>query len=64
MGLKSLFLRPWANQVSKQIVQWSANALKEQENIFTQILFNHIPYIMQRRLHTKGQNMVILPMKI
>ena len=38
MGLKSLFLRPWANQVSKQIVQWSTNALKEQENIFTQII--------------------------
>ncbi len=38
MGLKSLFLRPWANQVSKQIVKWSTNALKEQENIFTQII--------------------------
>ena len=36
MGFKSLILRPWANQVSKQIVQWSTNALKEQENIFTQ----------------------------
>jgi hypothetical protein len=34
------------------------------ENIFTQILYNHIPYIMQRRLHVKGLNMVILPMKI
>ena len=38
MGFKSLILRPWANQVSKQIGQWSANALKEQENIFTQII--------------------------
>ena len=38
MGFKSLILRPWANQVSKQIVQWSTNALKEQENIFTQII--------------------------
>ena len=38
MGFKSFFLRPWANQVSKQIGQWSANALKEQENIFTQII--------------------------
>lgn len=38
MGFKSFFLRPWANQVSKQIVQWSTNALKEQENIFTQII--------------------------
>lgn len=38
MGFKSFFLRPWANQVSKQVVKWSANALKEQENIFTQII--------------------------
>ena len=38
MGFKSLILRPWANQVSKQIGRWSANALKEQENIFTQII--------------------------
>jgi amino acid transporter len=36
----------------------------DNENIFTQILYNHIPYIMQRRLHVKGLNMVILPMKI
>ncbi len=36
----------------------------DSENIFTQILFNHVPYIMQRRLHVKGLNMVILPMKI
>lgn len=36
----------------------------DNENIFTQILYNHIPYIMQRRLHVRGQNMVILPMKI
>ncbi|MBM3580254.1 MAG: APC family permease, partial [Alphaproteobacteria bacterium] len=36
----------------------------DNENIFTQILFNHVPYIMQRRLHVRGQNMVILPMKI
>ncbi len=38
MGFKSFFLRPWANQVSKQVVKWSADALKEQENIFTQII--------------------------
>lgn len=36
----------------------------DNENIFTQILFNHVPYIMQRRLHVRGKNMVILPMKI
>lgn len=36
----------------------------DNENIFTQILYNHVPYIMQRRLHVRGLNMVILPMKI
>jgi len=36
----------------------------DNENVFTQLLFNHVPYIMQRRLHVKGLNMVILPMKI
>lgn len=36
----------------------------DNENLLTQILFNHIPYTMQRRLHAKGQNMVILPMQI
>ncbi len=36
----------------------------DNENILTQILYNHVPYIMQRRLHVKGLNMVILPMKI
>ncbi len=36
----------------------------DNENIFTQILYNHVPYIMQRRLHVRGQNMVILPMKV
>lgn len=38
MGFKSFFLRPWANQVSNQVVKWSANALNEQESIFTQII--------------------------
>jgi K+ potassium transporter len=36
----------------------------DNENIVNQILHNHIPYIMQRRLHNRGLNMVILPMKI
>jgi amino acid transporter len=36
----------------------------DNESVFTQLLFNHVPYIMQRRLHVKGLNMVILPMKI
>jgi amino acid transporter len=36
----------------------------DNENIFTQMIYNHMSYIMQRRLHVKGINMIILPMKI
>jgi K+ transporter len=36
----------------------------ENENIFNQLIYNHMAYIMQRRLHVKGINMIILPMKI
>ena len=36
----------------------------DNENIFTQFLYNHIAYIMQRRLHNKGKTMVVLPMQI
>ena len=55
------------NRVSKDypnVLFFGTKFIFDNENIFTQILFNHIPYIVQRRLHTKGQNMVILPMKI
>lgn len=38
MGFKSTVLRPWANQVSRQIGKWSSNALKEQEEILTQLI--------------------------
>ncbi len=36
----------------------------ENENIFNQLIYNHMAYVMQRRLHVKGINMIILPMKI
>lgn len=55
------------NRVTKDypnVVFFGTKFIFDNENIFTQTLFNHIPYIMQRRLHVKGQNMVILPMKI
>jgi len=47
-----------------QVVFFGTKFIFDNENIFTQILFNHVPYIMQRRLHVRGNNMVILPMKI
>ena len=40
------------------------NFIFDNENIFTQFLYNHIAYIMQRRLHNKGKTMVVLPMQI
>jgi amino acid transporter len=48
----------------QNVVFFGTKFIFDNENIFTQILFNHVPYIMQRRLHVKGNNMVILPMKI
>jgi len=36
----------------------------DNETIFTQFLYNHTAYIMQRKLHNKGKTMVVLPMKI
>ncbi len=48
----------------ENVIFFGTKFIFDNENIFTQTLFNHIPYIMQRRLHVKGLNMVILPMKI
>lgn len=48
----------------KNVVFFGTKFIFDNESIFTQILFNHVPYIMQRRLHVKGLNMIILPMKI
>lgn len=36
----------------------------DNENMLTQLLYNHVPYIIQRKLHTKGINMIILPMQL
>jgi amino acid transporter len=46
------------------VVFFGTKFIFDNENIFTQILYNHIAYIMQRRLHVQGATMVILPMKI
>jgi amino acid transporter len=48
----------------ENVIFFGTKFIFDNENICTQILFNHVPYIMQRRLHVKGMNMVILPMKI
>lgn len=46
------------------VVFFGTKFVFDNENIFTQTLFNHVSYIMQRRLHRQGLNMVILPVKI
>ena len=58
-------------QLTERVIKEYPNAvffgtkfIFDNENIFTQVLYNHVPYIMQRRLHVRGLNMVILPMKI
>lgn len=55
------------SRVSKDysnVIFFGTKFIFDNENILTQSLFNHIPYNLQRRLHVRGQNMVILPMKI
>jgi amino acid transporter len=60
-------LSQMTERVSKDysnVVFFGTKFIFDNENILTQLLFNHVSYIMQRRLHGRGSNMVILPMKI
>lgn len=55
------------DRVSKDypnVIFFGTKFIFDNENILTQILYNHVPYIMQRRLHVKGSKMVVLPMKM
>lgn len=45
-------------------VFFSSKLIFDHENIFTQLLHNQTAYILQRRLHVMGRNMIIMPMKI
>lgn len=36
----------------------------ENENFFYQILHNQTAYMLQKKLHSKGQNLIIMPMKV
>jgi len=45
-------------------VFFAAKLIFEKENYFTQILHNQTSYMIQKRLHTKGQNLIIMPMKV
>lgn len=45
-------------------VFFSSKLIFDNENAFTQVLHNQTAYIMQRRLHALGRNMIIMPMKV
>ena len=45
-------------------VFFTSKLIMDNENIFTHLLHNQTAYIMQRRLHANGKNMIILPMKV
>ncbi len=55
------------DQVAKEFpraVFFTSKLLFDDENMFNQLLHNQNAYILQRRLHNKGFNMIILPMKV
>lgn len=45
-------------------VFYSSKLIFDNENFFTQMLHNRTAYLMQRRLHALGRNMIIMPMKV
>ncbi|HEU5046289.1 MAG TPA: APC family permease [Rickettsiales bacterium] len=47
-----------------KVVFFSSKLIFDDDNFFTQFLYNQNAYIMQRRLHNLGNNMIILPMRV
>lgn len=47
-----------------QVVFFAAKLIFERDNMFTQVLHNQTAYMLQKRLHNKGQNLIIMPMKV
>lgn len=45
-------------------VFFSSKLIFENENLVTAILHNQTSYMMQRRLHALGRNMIVMPMKV
>ncbi len=45
-------------------VFFAAKLIFEKENFATQMLHNQTAYMIQKKLHNKGQNLIIMPMKI
>jgi len=47
-----------------KVVFFSSKFVFQDENVFTQSLYNQNAYLIQRRLHNRGCNMIILPMRM
>ncbi len=47
-----------------KVVFFASKLIFQNENMFTQFLYNQNGYILQRRLHNQGYNMIILPMRM
>jgi K+ transporter len=45
-------------------VFFSTKLISDNENLFTQMLHNQTAYIMQRRLHNKGKDLIVIPFKL
>jgi amino acid transporter len=43
---------------------FASKVISDNENILTQILHNQTAYILQRRLHSAGHNLIIMPVKL
>jgi hypothetical protein len=45
-------------------VFFAAKLVFEHEGVFTSLLHNQTAYMLQKRLHAKGQNLIVMPMKV
>jgi amino acid transporter len=45
-------------------VFFAAKLIFEKENMFTNILHNQTAYMLQRKMHSRSQNLIIMPMKV
>ncbi len=45
-------------------VFFAAKLIFEKENMFTSMLHNQTAYMLQKKMHAKSQNLIIMPMKI
>lgn len=43
---------------------FAAKLIFERDTLFTPLLHNQTAYLLQKRLHGKGQNLIIMPMKV